>query len=405
MTYPIHDPLHQVSVLQQCLSGGKKKIGLFLGAGCPMAIPGENQEHLIPDIAGITKSVREQLTSCCELKAPYGLVEEQLKKDGISKPNVEHILTHIRALRAVAGTDMVRGLSAQQLDALDDKICDLIHQEVNKDLPSGRTPYHSVALWTDAIPRDFQVEIFTTNYDLLLEQALEDSRVPYFDGFSGVRRPIFNPRAIEEEKFLPKWTRLWKLHGSINWYQNENSEVFRGTASEAAVRRVIHPSHLKYQESRRMPYLAMIDRLRTFLNDSTAALVLCGYSFRDDHINDTIIQGLQHTQTSVAFALAFGPLVHSPEVTSLAKSRPNLNVLAKDGGVIGGQQFDWPRREYQPVPAIEDSPVSWDQINPTEENGEQRAQLNLGDFRVFGRFLQSLVGDGMWPTEVSSNGS
>ena len=370
-----------------------------------MAIPGEGQEPLIPDIAGITKSVRDQLTSSNEFKVPYGLADEQLKKDGISKPTVEHLLTHIRALRAVAGSDTVRGLSAEQLDALDDRICDLIHQKVNKDLPGETTPYHSLARWTDAIPRDYQVEIFTTNYDLLLEQALEESHVPYFDGFSGVRRPIFNPRSVEEESLIPKWTRLWKLHGSINWYQNEHSEVFRGTASETGIRRVIHPSHLKYQESRRMPYLAMVDRLRTFLNDSTAALVLCGYSFRDDHINDTIIQGLQHAQTSVAFALAFGPLKNSPEVASLARSRPNLNVLARDGGVIGGQQYDWPRREHQQGSTVEDNPVTWEPTNPTEENGQQKAQFNLGDFGVFGRFLQTLLGDGRWPTEVSSNGS
>ena len=395
--------MHQVSVLQQCLSGGKKKLGIFLGAGCPMAIRDDDQNPLIPDIAGITQSVRDLIANCDELKVPYGIAEEQLKKDGISEPTVEHLLTHIRALRAVAGNDTVRGLSAEQLDMLDERICDLIHQTVNKDLPAGSTPYHSVAIWTDAIPRDFQVEIFTTNYDLLLEQALEDSRVPYFDGFSGVRRPIFNPRAIEEERLLPQWTRLWKLHGSVNWYQNEQREVFRGTANEAGIRRVIHPSHLKYQESRRMPYLAMVDRLRTFLNDSTAALVLCGYSFRDDHINDTIIQGLQHTQTSVAFALAFGAMNGSAEITSLAENRPNLNVLARDGGVIGGQRFSWPRREYEPAQPVDNNPITWEPIDPNEPEGRQQARFNLGDFKVFGGFLQSLVGDVSGVIEEPSN--
>ena len=365
----------------------------------------ENGEPLIPDIAGITESVRNQFTSGKDPKEPYRLAEEQLVKDGILKPSVEELLTHIRALRAVAGTETVRGLSAEQIDVLDERICDLIHQEVNRVLPGGPTPYHNLALWTGAIPRDFQVEIFTTNYDLLLEQALEDSHVPYFDGFSGVRRPIFNPRAIEEEKLLPQWTRLWKLHGSVNWYQNENSEVFRGTAEETAIRRVIHPSHLKYQESRRMPYLAMVDRLRTFLNDPTAALVPCGYSFRDDHINDTIVQGLQHTQTSVAFALMFGSLRDRMEVTNLAKSRPNLNVLARDGGVIGGQQYEWPLREYQQESVGADNPVTWELKDPTEENGQQKARFNLGDFRVFGHFLQILVGDSRWPREVSFDGS
>ena len=359
-----------------------------------MSIQTQAGTPLIPDIAGITASVRAQLIDCSELKDPYSAAEEQLKKDGNSTPTVEDLLTHIRALRAVAGKDTVRGLSADQLDKLDEQICEFIHRTVNKDLPNNETPYHRVAIWTNAIPRDFPVEIFTTNYDMLLEQALEESRVPYFDGFSGARRPLFDPRAIEEEDLLPRWTRLWKLHGSVNWYQNDNREVFRGTASEVGTRRVIHPSHLKYQESRRMPYLAMVDRLRAFLNNPTAALVLCGYSFRDEHINDTIIQGLQHSQTTVAFAMVFGKVEDSDPVTNLAKIRPNLNVLARNGGVLGGRRFDWPSRDFEPTSPVEEPAITWEPIDPTENQGRQKAQFNLGDFRVFGQFLQRLAGDG-----------
>ncbi len=37
MTY-VEDLLKQVGYLQQCLSSDKKPLGLFVGAGCPMAI-------------------------------------------------------------------------------------------------------------------------------------------------------------------------------------------------------------------------------------------------------------------------------------------------------------------------------------------------------------------------------
>ena len=50
MNNTIQNPTIQVSFLQQCLSGGKKQIGLFLGAGCPMAIRDENQVPLIPTL-------------------------------------------------------------------------------------------------------------------------------------------------------------------------------------------------------------------------------------------------------------------------------------------------------------------------------------------------------------------
>ena len=391
MNYTREDPLPRISHLQQCLSMDKRPIGLFLGAGCPMSIQDENQCPLIPDIAGISKLVREQLQQCAEHRNLWGIVDGNLKKDGNCDPTVEDFLSHVRALEAVVGNDEVRGLSAQQLQTLDSTVCNLIHRTVNKKLPSDQTPYHSVSLWAHATQREFPIEIFTTNYDLLLEQALEESRVPYFDGFSGVLRPLFDPLLLEGD--LPPWTRLWKLHGSINWYQNESREVFRGTAREDGPRRVIHPSHLKYQESRRMPYLAMVDRFRSFLKLPNAVLILCGYSFRDDHINETIIQGLQHTQTAVAFALMFGQLEGYDNAVNLATNQPNLNVLACNGGIIGGRRVEWLERDSESLPADTGSGVTWEQTASTDGQPKYKAEFKLGDFAVFGKFLQEIVGN------------
>ena len=394
MPNTIQDPTAQVSVLQQCLSGGKKPIGLFLGAGCPLAVSVDGQTPLIPDVAGITSLVHQQLINSNEHKDIFETVHRQLTNDGIQAPTVEDLLTHIRALAAVAGNDTVRGLSGDQLDELDRAICDLIHEVVNRELPDQATPYHSVATWANAIQREFPVEIFTTNYDLLMEQALEESRVPYFDGFSGSRRPLFDPFAIEHDAPLPNWTRLWKLHGSINWYQDDDMGVFRGTATESGRRRVIHPSHLKYRESRRMPYLAMLDRIRSFLRIPTAALVICGYSFRDEHINETILQGLQHTQTAVAFAIMYCDIEQCSDAATLAKQRPNLNVLARNGGIIGGRPAGWVKRESEAISASDDGAVTWTSVEPTDPNAKLNAEFNLGDFSVFGQFLRLLAGDG-----------
>ena len=125
MSHAEHDPMIQVSVLQQCLSAGKKPIGLLLAAGCPMAVRVDNSA-LIPDIAGITEIVREKFLGQCELRAPFETAYDQLVADGIKTPTVEDLLTHIRALAAVAGSDTVRGLSGEQLGKLDTRICDLI---------------------------------------------------------------------------------------------------------------------------------------------------------------------------------------------------------------------------------------------------------------------------------------
>lgn len=102
-----HDPIRQISYLQQSLSQDKKPLGLFLGAGCPLSIKSAKDEPLIPDIAGITKIVCEHLKS----SECFQKVLDHFKQDERAEQNVEDILSHIRALKTVAGKDAVRGLS------------------------------------------------------------------------------------------------------------------------------------------------------------------------------------------------------------------------------------------------------------------------------------------------------
>ncbi len=378
---------------------------MFLGAGCPMAIRvgTGGMTPLVPDIAGMTAFVRDSLAKCKTCGPLLAIIDSNFKKDGLSNTTVEELLTYIRSLRAVAGKDKVRGLSADDLDNLDKNICMLIHKVTNQELPNLETPYHWIAAWVDAVQRNNPIEIFTTNYDLLMEQAFEDLKVPYFDGFAGVRKPFFDLRAMEEDMLPLRWARLWKLHGSINWYQVPDKGVFRGTTEEdGSSIRVIHPSHLKYQESRRMPYLAMIDRLRAFLRKPTAMLVICGYSFRDEHINEIILQGLQTTQTTVAFALLYDGISEYSQAASLASKCPSLNILARDGGIICGQESKWLERDEESIPANTTNWIKWIPINPEDENSKRRAEFALGDFAVFGKFLQNLVGSVRITPEVSN---
>ena len=389
----VQDPNRQVGYLQQCLSSDKKPLGLFLGAGCPMALRTGDGQSLIPDIAGITKMVCDDLAKSKDCGPLLKIIEGHFVKDERHNATIEDMLTHIRSLRAVVGKDEVRGLSVEKLDQLDDRICQLIHQVVDKPLPNNNTAYHHIAAWVDAVHRETPVEIFTTNYDLLMEQAFEDSSVPYFDGFAGGRKPFFDLRAMEEDILPPRWARLWKLHGSVNWYQVDGKGVFRSmTMEDGGTKRVIHPSHLKYQESRRMPYLAMLDRLRAFLKQPTATLILCGYSFRDQHLNEVIVQGLQCTQTAIAFALLFDNVENYTPAVAIASSRSNLNILARNGGVIGGQKSKWQEKDAASVSADNGQWIKWTNSAPAKINGKHTAELTLGDFAVLGQFLQELTG-------------
>ena len=301
------------------------------------------------------------------------------------------MLTHIRSLAAVAGQEEVRGLTAQQLSLLDNRICGVIHDVVGQELPTRDTPYHNVAKWISSARRAHPVEIFTPNYDLLLEQALEETRTPYFDGFPGIRSPLFDASSVDDTRLPSHWARIWKLHGSINWYQNADGDVMRSSTSREHDRRVIHPSHLKHEESRRMPYLAMLDRLRNFLRGSTAALILCGYSFRDGHINDTIVQGLQYTRTSIAYGLLFGDIEEYPGAIAMAEDHPNLNLLASDGGIVAGRAIEWRRPDTGAGLELSSPAISW--CTPDNDGAaQQRGRCQLGDFAVLAEFLGGLYG-------------
>lgn len=377
----VHDSARQVSYLQQCLSHDKKPLGFLLGAGCPMAVKvGEAKDQpLIPDIAGITAYVRRELSECDVFGPILRLVDKHYSKQGVTSPTIEDILTHVRALRVVA-----QGPYTTRLADFDTKICDLIQEVVDKSLPDTRTPYHRLASWSEAVARTTPVEVFSTNYDLLMEQAFEDCRKPYFDGFAGARKPYFDIHAMEEDGLPPRWARLWKIHGSINWYQDDHHRVFRSSAAENGVRRVIHPSHLKYEQSRRMPYLAMMDRLRNFLKQPASALILCGYSFRDDHVNEVIVQGLRSTPTAIAFALLYGDLASYPKAILLGGEQTNLLLLARNEAMIGGQVAPWTHDENN----WSEGESHHDSGNGTSTTaGGTLTGFPLGDFALFGEFL------------------
>lgn len=393
MTMNFHDPNRQISYLQQCLSSDKKPIAFFLGAGCPQAIRTDSKEPLIPDIAGITKAVRAKLAASKDHAKLLTTLEANFATDGVTEPNVEAILSHIRSLKVVAGKEKVRGLSGSDLETLDKAVCDFIQEVVDRNHVSSSSPYHCIAGWINAIAREQPIELFTTNYDLLMEQALETSRTPYFDGFSGVTRPFFDLQAIEEDVLPARWARLWKLHGSINWYHAPSAGVFRSVAkqNDSSIR-LIHPSHLKYDESRRMPYLVMLDRLRAFLKQPTSALVVSGYSFRDDHLNEVILQGLQRSPSAICFALLYGSLDQYTQAVALATKRPNLSLLAADAGVISGNRSSWIERQEESGLPDPGRWLKWESRDSAKPKEGHRLQLQLGDFAALGEFLKTLVG-------------
>lgn len=385
------DPERHASQLLQCLNQDKQKIALLLGAGCPYSVKQQDGTPFIPDIVGLTQLLN-QILSSGKYESHWNNVCNQLREDRGKEPNIEEILGRVRGLRDYVGNDEVRGLNKNVLLDLEEIICNEIKECANKILPNERTPFHSLATWIGAINRQEPVEVFTTNYDLFLEQAFEAERIPYFDGFIGSSSPFFDAYSIENDKLPPRWARLWKIHGSINWRSSSSDGSFKvwRTDVEKGGNVVIHPSHLKYEESRKMPYLAMMDRLRKFVQTPSSVLIIIGYSFNDQHINDLLVEALQGTPSSAAFALLFDDLGCYPFAESLSVNRSNLSILSKNAAILGTNKYSWNSVTEIPSSNLPEGTIQWTKVDG--ETDIHNTTFHLGDFRLFALFLQQICG-------------
>lgn len=400
-----HEIFRQVGYIQQTLSQDKKPIGIFLAAGCPLSVRVNEREidgikvtdPLIPDVNGLTTSISTKLTSGDEDEpSQFDKLLTQMNSDGIEDPNIEIILSQIRALQQVVGKGTVKSFSEKDLTELDELICQTISKEVDKLLPSIETPYHGLAAWAKALDRDKPVHIFTTNYDLLMEQALEEEGCLYFDGFIGARKAFFDLGAVEDEKILhPRWARLWKIHGSINWRLDSSKNIIRTYEKDDNQSYLIYPSHLKYDQSRKMPYLAMLDRLKEFIMSPSSALFIVGYSFNDEHINDIILQSLRSNPTSIIYSFIFGKLEQAKYKNAIncAKSTNNLTLIGFDKGIIGRKLGTWRLKDIEKANEIP-SEIVIHKTKTIEVEGKNSEvddfEFQLGDFKLFGNFLKDI---------------
>ena len=377
----IHNPDLYMADLRQILSQGRKRIGILIGAGAPTAIRVDEHgsmvevggQPLIPNVAGLTDAVMEALSQDDKI------VIQALEPELTVPINIETILTQVRKLAQAIGSACVHGLDANGYDSIAQRICEEIGKRVSATLPHSPNPFSEVASWISGTRREHSIEIFTPNYDLLIEEALERARAPYFDGFSGSYRPFFDAASVSTDALPSRWTRLWKLHGSLGWGVSNDTVVRTGNREATEL---IYPDHLKYDQITRQPYSALFERLRSFLTSPDTLLLCSGFSFLDSHICAVLDEAMAANSHSAIFAFQYNPLCEEGAVTSMASSRPNLSVYARDGAIINGVAGRWepgrsPNDEWEAI-----QHTFW-QPGTETINGE----FLLGDFARLARFL------------------
>lgn len=324
-----HDVLRFATDLSAKLATRSRHVGAFLGAGAARACG-------LPDVSGLEAAILDGLPDD----------DEQIMRTLLENRNLEQVLSRLRRIAAlVSGTETVDGLTANAAAKLDRDVCTLIVAAL--DL-AGATfePARQFASWAARANYHQPVELFTVNYDLLIETALEEIRALYFDGFVGALGARFQTDLVEQwpeeaGALVPAaFVRLWKLHGSVNWVWTPDLEIVRlGHPVSTGQAAAIYPSDTKYEESRRVPFVVLQDRFRRALHQGETLMLISGYSFSDDHLNELLFDAATRRERSELIAFCFSDIPAA--LAERAELTPNLQAVAPAEAIIGGIRAGW----------------------------------------------------------------
>lgn len=156
-----------------------------------------------------------------------------------------------------------------------------------------------------------RLNIFTTNYDRLIEHVSDLLGIRIIDRFVGSLNPIYrasrlgidmhyNPPGIRgEPRYLEGVVRLTKLHGSIDWkfespYLRRYGIPFGASINHTDIPTtpadtvMIYPNSAKDVETLEYPYADLFRDFSAAICQHNSVLVTYGYGFGDDHINRAI---------------------------------------------------------------------------------------------------------------------
>ena len=177
-----------------------------------------------------------------------------------------------------------------------------------------------------------QVNIFTTNIDLLQEHTLDIMRTGYNDGFSGNHTSIFrveNFRRIIKQKSLhfdyeseiPIFNII-KMHGSLNWRLDKEDIFLSHDLSHIDEKieekvgddflksyekiQIVNPENIKHLETVLNFYYSELLRLySSTLEKENSALFVIGFSMNDKHIRKITLRAARSNPTLQVYVFCY----------------------------------------------------------------------------------------------------
>jgi hypothetical protein len=206
--------------------------------------------------------------------------------------------------------------------------------------------YRKLVLRDRALPRPW---VFTTNYDVFNETAMDRLGIPYANGFTGVVERRFNPAsfryALAEQLDVGnrKWAvvdafvYLCKLHGSVSWTEDDHGlfPIREKWPADDASKIMIYPTPAKQNASLASPYADLFREFQSRIVREQSVLITVGYAFGDEHLNNIMYQAL----TIPTFRLI---IFASPDTEGeIAKLRalkdPRIWIIGGDGPTDGSR--------------------------------------------------------------------
>lgn len=294
-------------------------LNFLLGAGCSSNIV-NGKETGIPGMVALYDTFFDD--------NPKFTIAKKVMKGEFDK-NLEKLLEAMGAVQVVN--------SISKIDSDIDKKILQVQSFIRKKIQEGLNGQEVKEIYKNFYTKITQrsrksaISIFTTNYDLFNEIALDELGFPYNNAFTGSYRRKFNPISYNymyvENMNLNRdvWERvstffnLIKLHGSISWVRKDDEiweQDYKAIKEDETV--MIYPTPLKDRTTLMTPYSDLFRVMENKIVRKNSALIVLGYSFSDDHINRVILNGLAVPSFRL---IVFGSGQNILKLTSLGDSR------------------------------------------------------------------------------------
>jgi hypothetical protein len=228
--------------------------------------------------------------------------------------------------------------------------------------------------------RKSRAKVFTTNYDLTIEEAARRLRFTIIDGFSHTLDQVYDRQHFDYDivrreaskegpDYIPNVFHLYKLHGSTDWRRTD-SDIVRSRDNDVGKPVLIYPRSSKYQEAFEPPYLDMMGALQASLREPDTSILIVGFGFKDDHISRPIISALE--------------------------SNLSLRLVICDPGFILTENDLRGANQAPPahaIPAIAHENSFIERIKSLAAAGDQRIHLINGRFEDLALALPDMIGE------------